>query len=323
MRADAAPALHVDSNAQLSHAVKARRRQLRMKLNSIDSEEGDENVRKEINHRVEQDARDAYESLRSQGKLVAATFATQSLGLSLVLSRFAPTPHQLKRKELTPQKTLRRTLSNGDLNDEDDEGRRLVIVEDTFSDRGGGVARALLRPMDELVGVSTSPFADEAPPVEDVDLVVDLTPSAFDALLVKIRDAPRPLTLVFARGRCLAAVRRRPRPLSPQKPHLGPTRRRGHGATPPRPRSPQKKRRAPPPRTWRRFCADASSCLQTVSEALVRGVLACLDAPMRRLRRRRAATPPNRRAPPRGHRRINSEPLPTHFFAEPEEQNLV
>ena len=55
MRADAAPALHVDSNAQLSHAVKARRRQLRMKLNSIDSEEGDENVRKEINHRVEQD----------------------------------------------------------------------------------------------------------------------------------------------------------------------------------------------------------------------------------------------------------------------------
>ena len=80
MRAETAPALHVDSNAQLSHAVKARRRQLRMKLNSIDSEEGDENVRKEINHRVEQDARDAYESLRSQGKLVAATFATQSLG---------------------------------------------------------------------------------------------------------------------------------------------------------------------------------------------------------------------------------------------------
>ena len=144
MRAETAPALHVDSNAQLSHAVKARRRQLRMKLNSIDSEEGDENVRQEIDKRVEQDARDAYESLRSQGKLVAATFATQSLGLSLVLSRFAPTPHQLKRKELTPQKTLRRTLSNGDLNkDEDDEGRRLVIVEDTFSDRGGGVARAL------------------------------------------------------------------------------------------------------------------------------------------------------------------------------------
>ena len=78
----------------------------------------------------------------------------------------------------------------------------------------------------------------------------------------------------------------------------------------------------PPPRTWRRFCADASSCLQTVSEALVRGVLACLDAPMRRLRRRRAATPPNRRAPPRGHRRINSEPLPTHFLAA-EEQNRV
>ena len=76
-----------------------------MKLNSIDSEEGDENVRQEIDKRVEQDARDAYESLRSQGKLVAATFATQSLGLSLVLSRFAPTPHQLKRKELTPQKT--------------------------------------------------------------------------------------------------------------------------------------------------------------------------------------------------------------------------
>merc|ERR1719213_1225937 len=193
--------------------------------------------------------------------------------------------------------------------DEDDEGRRLVIVEDTFSDPGGGVARALLRPMDELVGVSTSPFADEAPPVEDVDLVVDLTPSAFDALLVKIRDAPRPLTLVFARGRCLAAVRRRPRPLSPQKPHLGPTRRRGRGRL-------LKKRRAPPPRTWRRFCADASSCLQTVSEALVRGVLACLDAPMRRLRRRRKMTPTNHRAQPRGHRRISSAPLPTHFFAE-------
>ena len=76
MRAETAPALHVDSNAQLSHAVKARRRQLRMKLNSIDSEEGDENVRQEIDKRVEQDARDAYESLRSQGKLVAATFAT-------------------------------------------------------------------------------------------------------------------------------------------------------------------------------------------------------------------------------------------------------
>ena len=68
MRADAAPALHVDSNAQLSHAVKARRRQLRMKLNSIDSEEGDENVRKEINHRVEQDARDAYESFKEPGQ---------------------------------------------------------------------------------------------------------------------------------------------------------------------------------------------------------------------------------------------------------------
>ena len=81
-------------------------------------------------------------------------------------------------------------------------------------------------------------------------------------------------------------------------------------------------RRAPPPRTWRRFCADASSCLQTVSEALVRGVLACLDAPMRRLRRRRKMTPTNHRAAPRGHRRINSEPLPTHFFAA-EEQNLV
>ena len=32
--------------------------------------------------------------------------------------------------------------------------------------------------------------------------------------------------------------------------------------------------------------------------------------------------PPNRRQLPRGHRRINSEPLPTHFFAA-EEQNLV
>ena len=38
MRADAAPALHVDSNAQLSHAVKARRRQLRMKLKCEEAE---------------------------------------------------------------------------------------------------------------------------------------------------------------------------------------------------------------------------------------------------------------------------------------------
>ena len=291
-----------------------------MKLNSIDSEEGDENVRKEINHRVEQDARDAYESLRSQGKLVAATFATQSLGLSLVLSRFAPT-HQLKRKELTPQKTLRRTLSNGDLNDEDDEGRRLVIVEDTFSDRGGGVARALLRPMDELVGVSTSPFADEAPPVEDVDLVVDLTPSAFDALLVKIRDAPRPLTLVFARGRCLAAVRRRPRPALSSK-----TAPRPDAA--PRPRCDAAAPAVAPKEAARAAAAVLAPLLRRRVQLFADGERG-FGARGPRVPRRADAppapaakmTPTNRRAPPRGHRRINREP-PTRPFAA-EEQNLV
>ena len=317
MRATETPALHVDSNAQLSHAVKARRRELRMRLNSIESEDGDEEVRLLHEASVVQDARDAYESLRSQGKLVAATFETKGLGLSLVLSRFAPTPHILKRKGL--DKPLRRCSSNGDLKSDDEDGRRLIVVEDTFADRGGGVARALLRPMDELVGVCVARFHDPTPPAGAVDLVVDLTPSAFDALLMKIRDAPRPLTLVFARGRCLAAVRGRSQQLSPQKPPLGPMRRRRGGAAAPKPRSPPR-RRAPPPRTWRRVCAAVLGFLPAVGGALVRGVLACLDAPMRRLRRRRAATPPTRRR--QGHRRVNSAPLPTHFFAEAE-QNLV
>ena len=56
-----------------------------------------------------------------------------------------------------------------------------------------------------------------------------------------------------------------------------------------------------------RIAAAASLAIRTFFDAFSRGILACLDAPMRRLRRRREQTAA------RGHRRVNSAPLPTHF----------
>lgn len=206
---------------------------------------------------------------------------------------------------------------------------RVEVVETCLGARRG-TARSIRntrRRLEETKEAPRLPGAAPPPPAEAVDLVVDLTPEAFEALMRGVRDAPRPLTLVFSRGRCLAAVRRvaarkrvaaaRERALAAgewQMPKSLPTRRRGGrsevGADEmdrPHRVDVRAKRRTYAQAPWYRIAAAASLAIRTFFDAFSRGILACLDAPMRRLRRRREQTAA------RGHRRVNSAPLPTHF----------
>ena len=136
--------------------------------------------------------------------------------------------------------------------------------------------------------------------------MVDLTPSAFDALLVKIRDAPRPLTLVFARGRCLAAVRAAAAALASKtapRPDAAPRPRRDAAA----PAVPAKEEAARAAAAdLAPLCAGRVQLFADGERGLVRGVLACLDAPMRR----RAGAKDDADEPPGPrHRRINASSL--------------
>lgn len=71
--------------------------------------------------------------------------------------------------------------------------RRLVIVERTFPERGAGVAYAALKAGDELVAVG-------ADGVDEVQFYVTADDAdSFARLLTCIREAPRPLRLLFAR----------------------------------------------------------------------------------------------------------------------------
>ena len=363
-----------DGNARLSRAVAARRRATRD--GGGEGGDGDSALR---DH-----AREAYEELRRRGQLVAVTFEAPSLGLSLVLSKFARTPSTRTRKRLDPPGDLRRSSSSNDLasndpdeeaSDEAGEGRRLVVVENTFEHRGGGVARRFLRPMDELVGlvappppppppeawapVPAAPGAFEetkeppaAPPtvmvnlptipgspsrtpgstsrpsaVPDagaVELIVDLDPSAFDALLARLKDAPRPLTLVFSRGRCLAAVRRvraarrataaaargAASAISPAR--SLPTRRRYRSTDRLLEHAARRPPRADAPRRGgaRNRLAALLALGSSLLSAFVVCVLGCLDAPMRGLRRRRE----DRQI--KTHRRSSSAPLPSFDLSD-------
>lgn len=93
------------------------------------------------------------------------TFPGRQLGLSLVLSQLGP------------------------------GGRRLVVVDSTFPDKGDGIAHAHLKPGDELVGVGAG-TDDEV----GFDAVSDLDIDAFNRLLSRLREAPRPLRLLFSRA---------------------------------------------------------------------------------------------------------------------------
>ncbi|KAJ1459136.1 hypothetical protein M885DRAFT_586041 [Pelagophyceae sp. CCMP2097] len=206
-----------DSNVRLTRAIAASRR----RDTSIGNDGGD----------VRSHARDAFDAMRLEDRLIVATFATRELGLSLVLSRFAAAPHTPGGSLAAP--APRRSQSVGGLgscaaaeaqrvavsddNDGARPGRSLVLVEDTFPEKGGGVARLLLRPMDELVAIVAAPgggadaadaggaadAAGASPTAslgDGVELLVDLDVGGYGDLLRKLRETPRPLTLIFARG---------------------------------------------------------------------------------------------------------------------------
>ena len=103
--------------------------------------------------------------LRRAGRIRDVVFEERDLSVSFVLARFDSVDG--KHNEL---------------------GRRFVVVETT---RPLGVARRMLAPTDELVGIVGS---------EGLEPVVDPTVDAFDDLLKRLDVEQRPLTLVFALG---------------------------------------------------------------------------------------------------------------------------
>ena len=127
-----------DANARLTRQMAARRRTLRENLRGARRHEaavGDggggldrdgaaamrDQARREHAAAVLSDAREAYELLRLRGQLVAVTFDSPSLGLSLVLSKFARTPKVPSvRKRLGEPGELRRSSSSNDVTGEGD-----------------------------------------------------------------------------------------------------------------------------------------------------------------------------------------------------------
>ena len=107
----------------------------------------------------------ALSELRRAGRIRDVVFEEKDLGVSFVLARFDSVDG--KHNEL---------------------GRRFVVVETT---RPLGVARRMLAPTDELVGVVGR---------EGLEPVVDPTVDAFEDLLTRLDVEERPLTLVFALG---------------------------------------------------------------------------------------------------------------------------
>jgi len=217
-----------DPNLELTRAVRRRRRALSDSTASVlgdmkNVEAAQESIRAlEAAHALAlaADARACYDALLEKGRLRSVAFEERDLGVSFILARF-------------------------DAVDERDDGarsaalsRRLVVVETT---RPLGVARRMLAPTDELVGVDAGHG--------DVDLVVDPTVEAFGALLARLRDAPRPLSLVFALGpqreaanaAAVAAEREEARHRAARRA----SKRAGEPGSPPRkPRSPPKPKKA-------------------------------------------------------------------------------
>mmetsp|Transcript_17099 Transcript_17099/g.58538 ORF Transcript_17099/g.58538 Transcript_17099/m.58538 type:complete len:388 (+) Transcript_17099:79-1242(+) len=112
--------------------------------------------------------------------LVVVTFDQPALGLSLVLSR--------ERLGAAPWDAAAEDACAS-------VARSVVVVAETFGDRGGGCAHSNLLPDDELVAVLPEGRADGG------ELPQDLRVDDFHALLQRLKAAQRPLSLVFRRVR--------------------------------------------------------------------------------------------------------------------------
>ncbi|CAH0377928.1 unnamed protein product [Pelagomonas calceolata] len=162
-----------DPNAALTRCVRSRRRLLRdataeVLSNCDDLSRAQTSIRElesKHNDALRSDALRALSELRRAGRIRDVVFEEKDLGVSFVLARFDSVDG--KHNEL---------------------GRRFVVVETT---RPLGVARRMLAPTDELVGIVGS---------EGLEPVVDPTVDAFDDLLKRLDHEERPLTLVFALG---------------------------------------------------------------------------------------------------------------------------
>lgn len=162
-----------DPNAALTRCVRSRRRLLRDATAEVLSSCDDlsraqvsiRDLEKQHNDALRADALRALGELRRAGRVRDVAFEEVDLGVSFVLARFDSV--EGRGNEL---------------------GRRFVVVETT---RPLGVARRMLAPTDELVGLLEQ---------DGLEPVVDPSVDAFEALLQRLNDAPRPLTLVFALG---------------------------------------------------------------------------------------------------------------------------
>ena len=162
-----------DPNAALTRCVRSRRRLLRdataeVLSNCDDLSRAQTSIRElERKHTdaLRSDALRALSELRRAGRIRDVVFEEKDLGVSFVLARFDSVDG--KHNEL---------------------GRRFVVVETT---RPLGVARRMLAPTDELVGIVGR---------EGLEPVVDPTVDAFEDLLKRLDVEERPLTLVFALG---------------------------------------------------------------------------------------------------------------------------
>ena len=162
-----------DPNAALTRCVRSRRRLLRDAtaevLSSCDDLSKAQTSIRELERKhtdaLRSDALRALSELRRAGRIRDVVFEEKDLGVSFVLARFDSVDG--KHNEL---------------------GRRFVVVETT---RPLGVARRMLAPTDELVGIVGS---------EGMEPVVDPSVDAFEDLLKRLDVEERPLTLVFALG---------------------------------------------------------------------------------------------------------------------------
>mgnify|MGYP005724484397 FL=1 len=162
-----------DPNAALTRCVRSRRRLLRDAtaevLSSCDDLSRAQTSIRELERKhtdaLRSDALRALSELRRAGRIRDVVFEEKDLGVSFVLARFDSVDG--KHNEL---------------------GRRFVVVETT---RPLGVARRMLAPTDELVGIVGS---------EGMEPVVDPSVDAFEDLLKRLDVEERPLTLVFALG---------------------------------------------------------------------------------------------------------------------------
>ncbi|KAJ8603376.1 hypothetical protein CTAYLR_004277 [Chrysophaeum taylorii] len=119
--------------------------------------------------------------------------------LSFCVRQLKPTVRRAQDVALVVFETVELGLSLA-LSREKDTGRTTVAVARTCPDKGDGVAHALLRPDDELVGLhETHDFDFECPEYNATPVPPNLDVAGFEKLLATVRGAPRPLGLVFKR----------------------------------------------------------------------------------------------------------------------------